>query len=103
MSEAEYHDLVAAWLRESFVDVAHEPRVDLPADLSGEYVVPDFTAHTPFGDYVLEVEDDATTLYDGLGQALIYARATGHEPVAVFPADAGVEPGAYGPVHVETV
>lgn len=103
MGEAAYHDLVAAWLREAFVDVVHEPRVDLPAGLPGAYVVPDFTAHTPFGEYVLEVEDSADSLYTGLGQALIYARATGHEPVAIFPADAGVAPGQYGSVHVETV
>lgn len=96
MSEADYHRLVAAWLRDAFVDVEHEPRLE-----SGYR--PDFLAHTPFGGYAIEVEDDATTLYNGLGQALVYARETGYEPIAVFPADADIEPGQYGSVTVETV
>lgn len=80
MREAKFHDLVAAWLREAFVDVEHE--VTLP---SRRRV--DFVAHTPFASYVIEVEDSADSLYNAIGQSAVYSRETGHRPVAVFPAD----------------
>lgn len=80
MTEAEFHGLVAAWLREAFVDVEHE--VTLP---SRRRV--DFIAHTPFHSYVIEVEDSADSLYNAIGQSAVYAGETGHQPVAVFPAD----------------
>lgn len=78
--EAAFHDHVAAWLSESFVDVAHEPT--LP---SGRR--PDFIAHTPFRSYVIEVENTSETLYNAIGQASVYAAETGYRPVVVFPAD----------------
>lgn len=96
MGEAAYHDLVAAWLREAFVDVVHEPMLPTGRE-------PDFFVSTPWRDYVIEVEDTAESLYTGLGQALVYAAETDAIPVTVFPADSGVEPGRYGSVHVETV
>lgn len=80
ISEAAYHDVVRAWLRESFASIDHE--VTLP---SGRR--PDFIAHTPFESYVIEVENSASSLYDALGQAAVYAEETGHTPVVVFPAD----------------
>lgn len=86
LSEADFHELVAAWLAESFAEVEHE--VTLP---SGRR--PDFIAHTPFHSYVLEVEDSADSLYDCIGQAAVYAEETGHDPVAVFPADDAPDPG----------
>lgn len=80
MLEAEFHTLVAAWLRDAFVEVDHE--VTLP---SGRR--PDFVAYTPFDSYVLEVEDSAGSLYDCIGQCAVYAEETGYTPVGVFPAD----------------
>lgn len=85
MTEAQFHELVAAWLRDSFVEIEHE--VTLP---SGRR--PDFIAHTPFVSYVLEVEDSRDTLYDAIGQAAVYAEETGAEPVVVFPADDAPHP-----------
>lgn len=85
MSEAEFHDLVRAWLAESFAAVDHE--VTLP---SGRR--PDFIAYTPFESYVLEVEDSADSLYTAIGQAAVYFEETGHRPVVVFPADDAPDP-----------
>lgn len=98
MLESDYHRLVAAWLDESFSDVEHEVTLD-----SGRRV--DFVAHTPFASYVIEVENnnDGSDLYNGVGQAAVYAEETGHEPVVVVPADGYGGPPAYGQVHVETV
>ena len=98
MTEAEYHDLVASWLSESFADVEHEARLE-----SGRRV--DFVAHTPFQSYAIEVEDGHSNkeLYNGIGQAIIYARETGFEPVLVLPAPGWDGPTRYGDVEIETV
>jgi hypothetical protein len=79
LSESAFHTAVAAWLLDSFQQINHEPTLD-----SGRR--PDFVVHTPFRGYVVEVEDSADTLYTGVGQALVYARETGFQPVVVFPA-----------------
>lgn len=79
MNEADFHELVAAWLRESFADVEHEVVLD-----SGRR--PDFIAHTPFDSYIIEVEDSADSLYNAIGQAVVYSKETGMTPVIVFPA-----------------
>lgn len=80
VAEADYHRLVAAWLRDSFSDVEHEPR--LPSGRE-----PDFRVSTPFDSYVLEVENDFADLYNGLGQTSVYGVETGLDRVLVFPAD----------------
>lgn len=80
MSEADFHELVAAWIYESFADVDHEPTLS-----SGKR--PDFVVNTPFGGYVVEVEDTAASLYTGIGQAIVYSAETGLTPLVVFPAD----------------
>lgn len=80
MTEADFHELVAVWLWESFAQVEHEVTIE-----SGRR--PDFIVHTPFDSYVIEVEDSAETLYNAIGQSAVYAEETGLQPVAVFPAD----------------
>lgn len=85
MSEADFHELVRAWLLESFVHVEHEVTLE-----SGRR--PDFIAHTPFESYVIEVEDSADSLYNAIGQAAVYEEETGLQPVAVFPADDAPDP-----------
>lgn len=78
--EVEYHKLVAAWLAESFSYVEHE--VILPSRRR-----PDFVAYTPFGSYIIEVENSWQDIKDGLGQCRMYAAETGFEPVLILPAD----------------
>ena len=85
--ESDFHDLVAAWLRDAFADGAVEHEVTLP---SGRR--PDFVVHTPFESYVLEVEDSADSLYDCIGQAAVYSEETGYRPVGVFPATDAPDP-----------
>lgn len=102
MGEATVQRLVAAWLRESFADVEHEPR--LPA--TGR--VPDFIAHTPFESYVIEVEHGSfEDLFTGLGQAYAYAQFTDHTPVVVLPADEVEDPEftelSTGPIRIVTL
>lgn len=104
VAEKRFHDLVAAWLAESFADVNHEVRIDLPEDAEGSYVVADYVAHTPFQSYVIEVEDTVHSLETGLGQALRFADLTGHAPVVVFPAEEWtLAKRRIWPVEVETV
>lgn len=85
MSEAEYHELVAVWLDESFADVEHEVYLD-----SGRWV--DFVARTPFTTYAIEVEDNWEGVYSGIGQAIGYAAELGGEGIVVLPADAVEDP-----------
>lgn len=99
MRESKYHELVAAWLDESFSDVEHEVTLD-----SG--LRPDFVAYTPFDTYVIEVENTASNsdVYNGLGQCQVYAWETGYTPVLVLPADDGYDgPLSYGQTQVVTV
>lgn len=84
-SEAEFHNLVATWLSESFEYVEHEPYLD-----SGR--IPDFVAHTPFETYAIEVEDNWEAVYTGVGQAEGYAAELDAEPVVVIPATAVEQP-----------
>lgn len=79
-TEADFQELVAVWLSESFAAVDHAPTLD-----SGRR--PDFVAHTPFRTYAIEVEDSSESLYRGVGQAGVYATELDAEPVVVFPAD----------------
>lgn len=87
VSEEKYHKLVRQWLYESFADVDHEVVLESRRR-------PDFIAYTPFGGYVIEVENtfDSQDLYDGLGQVMTYGMETGLTPVVVFPADEVEEP-----------
>lgn len=101
--ETHYHDLVASWLASSFVQVEHEVRLDLPDAAQGSYVVADFVAYTPFEAYVVEVEDSADTLEQGLGQALRFAALLDAAPVVVLPADEWAGRSRFGPVEVVTV
>jgi len=82
VTEAQFHDLVAAWLDENFVDIEHEPT--LPETRHE----PDFRVHTVFDAYVVEVEDGWDSVYTGIGQAFLYAQETDSESVLVLPADA---------------
>lgn len=102
MTETDFHELVAAWLRDSFTDIEHEIRIDLPDDAAGSYVIADFIAYTPFQSYVIEVEDNVGSLETGLGQALRFAELTDHVPVVVMPADAWTQ-SRYGSVEIVTV
>lgn len=80
--EGEYQELVAAWLAHSFADVETEV-------VLASWRRPDVVASTPFETYVLEIEDswDLSSVYQGIGQALVYAAETGHTPVVVLPAE----------------
>lgn len=81
VTEQRFRELVVAWLSDSFADVEAQPT------LSETSHRPDYIAHTPFESYVIEVEDSWDSIYEGLGQAHLYAAESGHTPVAVFPAD----------------
>lgn len=94
-SERDFHRAVAGWLAQSFEDVDHEHTLE-----SGRR--PDFVAYTPFGSYVMEVESTGDKLYESIGQALVYAKETGHSPVIVFPAHDPPNPDAV-PESVELV
>lgn len=80
VTEAKFQELVAEWLAEDFADVESEVYLD-----SGRR--PDFVAYTAFESYVIEVEDNFDSLYQGIGQVMTYAAETGYIPVLVFPAD----------------
>lgn len=86
MNEEDYHDLVRTWLYKNFENIYHE--FYLPD--SGRFV--DFLVSTPFGGYVIEVEDTFEDVFDGIGQVTYYAAETGYEPVVVLPADDIDEP-----------
>lgn len=103
VSEAHFHGLVAAWLRDSFADVEHEPTIE-----SGRE--PDFVVHTPFQSYVLEIENTFDDIYNGVGQAAVYSVEMGLERIVVVPADtidepdllAGLQAAPWAP-HIATV
>lgn len=80
MKESEYHRIVAAWLRDSFSEIKHEPRLE-----SGHR--PDFVVYTPWNSYVLEVEETFEEIREGIGQSVEYASETGHIPVVVIPGE----------------
>lgn len=84
VSEKRYHRLVRSWLADSFADVVHEP--ELRSGLE-----PDFLAHTPFGSYVIEVENtwNLSDIYNGLGQLEVYLAEIQADP-AVFAVQGGV-------------
>lgn len=81
VSEDRFQDAVYAWLRHSFV------RVESEIYLKGTGHFVDFIAYTPFESYAIEVEDSWGSIQSGIGQALLYAAETGHEPVVVLPAE----------------
>lgn len=85
VSEDKFHELVASWLKESFSEITHEPRLE-------SYREPDFIVSTPFQSYVIEVEDTFEDIFTGTGQAMYYGAETSHEPVIVIPADEVEEP-----------
>lgn len=80
VSEEKFQERVQAWLADGFQLVEEEPTLD-----SGRR--PDFIAHNPFNSYVIEVENSKESLYNGIGQGIVYARETAFDPVVVFPAE----------------
>lgn len=81
ISEDKFQELVYSWLSESFAHVEAE----VVLEDSGRR--PDFIAYTPFDSYVIEVENDWTSIKDGLGQCVMYEAETDMTPILVLPAD----------------
>lgn len=82
MRETDFHNVVKEWLGKYFSNVHHE--VTLP---SGRRV--DFVVETPWQTYAVEVENSTGDLYNGIGQAMVYASETGYKPVIIMPDDGG--------------
>lgn len=76
ISEKEFMERVKWWLayRFSREHVEYHPRVESEYRPGKEYVIPDAVVRTPFGRYVIEVENEGFLTYEAVGQALSYAQ-----------------------------
>jgi len=98
IAEREYHEAVEVYLRQHLTNVTHEehfPEANRFADFTGVSL----PGEDGFGAawYAVEVENDFSTIYNGVGQALLYAGLSRTEfgrenvsPLVILP-DEGVE------------